>query len=95
MTNEYVHRFNVSELKLLPLIVFQTNLDNFFLPEYEFNFLPPIGSKILCRSNGREVYLEVYSYSLDRGIWRVELSIPKALGMSLKEFYKVYVGVDL
>lgn len=76
-------------------IYFRTNLDDFNVPnsnDYSYNFLPPIGSKVLCHYTqiGRtktakllEVVDVVYDAS---GTWNVELSVPKSFSGTLAQF---------
>jgi hypothetical protein len=76
-------------------IYFTTNLDDIRLPDYYFNFLPPIGSRVLCKARTRDVSLEVCGHTLTDGNWRVELHIQTSLGISIKEWHRVYAGVDI
>ena len=77
------------------MIRFRTNLDDITCPVYNYDFLPPVGSRVVCKARTRNVSLEVRGQTLVDGHWEVELHIPVSLGVSIKEWYRVYAGVDI
>lgn len=79
-------------------VTLYTNLDYIILPKYKSQFLPPIGSYILCSTGkqGRKAKLEVMqlTYEEEAG-WKAELHIPSLVleRLSIKQWYRQYLGV--
>ena len=80
-------------------VTLYTNLDYIILPEYNSQFLPPIGSYILCSTGkqGRKAKLEVMQLTYDEKGWKAELHIPSLVleRMTIKQWYRQYLGVDI
>jgi hypothetical protein len=80
-------------------VTLYTNLDYIIFPKYESKFLPPIGSYILCSTSNpsRKAKLEVMQLTYDEKGWKAELHIPSLVleRMSVKQWYKQYLGVDI
>jgi len=76
----------------------RTNLDlpngtTFKIPD---DAIPRVGDYVLSNEKcNRRIRLEVHSVTWDQDGVEIELHIPKNLGISIRDWYKHYLGINI